>query len=279
MNRRRLRSGTTIPSVTTVLKKIATCGFIALLWVVSSLIILVPCASGQTENVNPSMEAITAGMAHARLQNRDSFHPYTVTRDYEMFGEDRQKPPKSQVTANVTFTPPDLKSYAIQHASGSGLGERAVRRMLEGEVAIAKDFSSTDISEANYSFRFLRRETLDGHGCYVLEMLPKRSEKNLLSGYVWVDASTYLLRRVEGGLAKNPSWWVSNVHVVLLYGDAGGMWLQTQSEATATVRILGQSTVISRNLNLRLVTDAVVVAEASEQTRAFSEHEIAQRRH
>jgi hypothetical protein len=248
--------------VTTVPQKITTCGFIALLWVVSSLILLVPCASGQTGNVDPSMEAITAGMAQARLRNRARFRPYTVTRDYEMFGKDRQKPPKSQVTADVTFTPPGLKSYVIRDASGSGLGEKAVRRMLDSEVAIAKDFSSTDISEANYAFRFVREEDVSSHRCYVLEMLPKRNEKSLLRGYVWVDASTYLLRRVEGGLAKNPSWWVTNVRVVFLYGDAGGMWLQTQSEATATVRILGESTVISRNLHL--VAGGVVVTEAAD---------------
>jgi hypothetical protein len=63
-----------------------------------------------------------------------------------------------------------------------------------------------------------------------------------------VDAQTYLLHRAEGSLAKNPSWWVRDVHIVLLYGDAGGMWLMTGSEATADVRLVGPATMISRDV-------------------------------
>ena len=50
----------------------------------------------------------------------------------------------------------------------------------------------------------------------------------------------------------NPSWWVRNVNIVLFFGDAGGMWLQTGLEATANVRILGQATVISHDVSYEI---------------------------
>jgi outer membrane lipoprotein-sorting protein len=229
---------------------------IAAFGVVASLVFL-PDARGQSDKSVPTVEAITGAMTRAQTDNRARLHSYTVTRDYRFFGEDKEAPPKSQVTADVSFVPPDSKYYAIRQTSGSGLGEKAIRQMLEGEVAIAKD-SSADISDANYDFRFIRAENLEGHRCYVLELRPKREAKNLLRGTIWVDANTYLPRRTEGVLAKNPSWWVRNVHIILLYGESGNMWLQTESEATARVRILGQSTVTTRNVGI--VVDSIVAA-------------------
>ena len=239
--------------------KITKWGFnTALLLVVSSLVSLVVTA--QTNSSIPTIETITSRMAQAQAENQTRLRPYIVTRDYKMFGEDRQEA-KSEVTANITFVPPNLKTYAVQRATGSGLGERIVRRILEGEVAIARDSSSTDISEDNYDFRFVREEDVDGQRCYVLEMVPKRKDKNLISGNAWVDANTYLPHRVEGDFARNPSWWVKDVNIVLLFGDTGGIWLQTAFEATANVRILGQATVVSHDINYE-IREAVAVSPA-----------------
>ena len=87
---------------------------------------------------------------------------------------------------------------------------------------------------------FIREADVSGQRCYVLELLPRRKEQHLLRGDIWVDADTYLLRRFEGELAKSPSWWVRDVSVTFIYGDVGGMWLQTATEAAADVRILGR---------------------------------------
>src|SRR5687767_5093524 len=101
-----------------------------------------------------------------------------------------------------------LSTYVIQESSGAGLGEKIVRRMLDSETEALKDYHSTDFSDANYEFRFIREEMFDDHSCYVLELLPKRKAKNLLRGHIWVDTVSYLLHRVEGSPAKSPSWWL-----------------------------------------------------------------------
>ncbi|HEX2521269.1 MAG TPA: outer membrane lipoprotein-sorting protein [Terriglobia bacterium] len=226
-----------------------------------SLIAIVSPASAQTTSTVPAVETIIARMAQARAENRHRFRPYIVTRDYKLFGKERQDT-KSQVTAEVTFVPPNSKRYAIQQSIGTRLGERIVRRMLESEAEIAKDYGSTDISPDNYELRFIREENVGGQGCYVLELLPKRKDKNLVRGSIWVDARTYLLHRTEGQPAKRPSWWLRDVHMVFLYGDVEGMWLQTVSESTATVRILGQHTIVSRDVKYDV--DKIVVAGLKE---------------
>jgi outer membrane lipoprotein-sorting protein len=216
-----------------------------------SVAALVASTSAQTGTTVPTVETIVARMAQARIENQSRFRPYTVTRGYTLFGQERQKS-KSEVTADITFVPPDRKQYAIQESSGSGLGEILVRRMLTGEADITRNSTSTEFSMENYDFRFVREEEVEGQLCYVLELLPKRKDRNLVRGNVWVDVKTYLLRRTEGQPAKSPSWWLRDVRMSFSYGEVSGMWLQTSSEATATVRILGQHTMVMRDMKYTL---------------------------
>ena len=76
-------------------------------------------------------------MAEARYMNNARFRPYTVTRDYKLFGKERQTT-KARIIADVSFVPPTSKNYAIQQVNGTGFGEKVVRRMLASEVEIAK---------------------------------------------------------------------------------------------------------------------------------------------
>jgi hypothetical protein len=216
----------------------------------------------------PDLNTILARMALARAENRTHLRPYMVTRDYKLLGKDRVEP-KAQVVADVSFIPPNVKQYAIERASGTGLGERIVRRMLASEATAAKDYRSTDFSPDNYDFRFIREEIINGQHCYVLEMLPKRRVENLLSGNIWVDANTYRIHRVDGGPAKNPSWWLRDVRIVLFYSDVEGMWLQTASESTAKVRILGPHTMESRDVNYKI---SDLVASGSSPVESLSKY-------
>src|ERR1017187_2477220 len=194
---------------------------------------------------------IVVRMAQAREEGRARLRPYIVTRDYKLFGSDASKA-KSEVIANIAFVPPDSKKYSIQKTNGSGMGQILVRRMLACEVEVEKARLATDLSADNYDFRFIREVDESGERSYVLKLLPRRKEQFLLRGDVWVDADTYLPRRFEGELAKGPSWWVRNVRITFVYSDVGGMWLQTSTDAAADVRILGRSTMVSRDMKYKL---------------------------
>jgi hypothetical protein len=219
-------------------------------------------ASAQTGSPIPALETILARMAQARAENQTRFRPYVVTRDYKLSDTENAKT-RAQVVADVSFVPPNSKIYSIQQTSGMGLGEFIVRRMLASEAEITKDYSATDLSADNYDFRFLREEEVDGSRCYVLELVPRRKDKHLLRGNIWVDAKTYLIRRGEGEPGKSLSWWLRDVRIALRYGDVGGMWLQTALEATASVRILGPYTMVSRDVKYQI--NEIVVAQRPEQ--------------
>jgi hypothetical protein len=233
-------------------------GWLLLLYLLAGM----ACASAQTESPVPAEGTIIVRMAQARADNRARLRPYIVTRNYKLFGKDVSKA-KSEVLAEVAFIPPDSKKYAIQETNGSGMGQVLVRRMLAGEAEVEKDHLATDLSADNYNFRFIREADASGQRCYVLELLPRRKEQHLLHGNIWVDADTYLPRRFEGEFAKTPSWWVRDVSITFTYGDVGGMWLQTATDAAADVRILGRTSMVSRDVKYK-ITELFTTASSAQ---------------
>jgi hypothetical protein len=108
---------------------------------------------------------------------------------------------------------------------------------------------STAITTENYDFSFLRKEVLKGHLCYVLQLTPKRKQPELISGQAWIDQHSFLIRRIEGDLAKSPSWWVEQVRVELGFTSFQNTWLQISMEAVAEVRCIGKQELTSRVLD------------------------------
>lgn len=212
-----------------------------------ALICLAVAASASAQVAPPPLDIVLARMTEARAMNQSLLRPYVVTRSYVLVGKDDDNK-KSEVTAEVSFVPPNSKKYSITQTDGSSLGERIVRRMLDGETQIVKDYGATDFTTANYDFRIVGEEELDGNGCYVIELTPKRRDKTLLRGNIWIDSGTYRVRRMEAEPAKSPSWWLRDVRVAFSYGNVDGMWLQTSSEFTTTVRIFGRHTMTSHDV-------------------------------
>ena len=47
-------------------------------------------------------------------------------------------------------------------------------------------------------------------------------------GQAWVDKNTFRVRRVEGDMAKTPSWMLKKVHVRLDFADISGTWIKPE---------------------------------------------------
>ena len=173
--------------------------------------------------------------------------PYEVTREYKVFrGYDKQS--TSEVIAQIDFVPPDVKTYKIIQARGNSAGERMVREILDRETESAKQKRSSEISRANYDFVLLRRRDFGVVPEYVLGIFPKRKEKNLLRGQIWVDASTFRIRRIEGVPARSPSFWLKEIHITLQFAQLGDMWVPVAFDGIATVRFLGKYTLAGHNI-------------------------------
>ena len=171
-------------------------------------------------------------------QNPALSRPHELTREYKIFHGDDPKP-VSDVTTQIIFTPPDVKTFKIADAQGSATGKKIVSAILEQEVASAKEDHQRDISRANYIFVFLHEQNFGVVPEYVLHIIPKRKDKGLLLGDIWVDAKTYRVRQIIGVPLKTPSFWVKDLHITVQFAEVNQMWLPVSVDAIATVRFLG----------------------------------------
>ena len=220
---------------------------------------ILPCALAcaqelpkpNTPSPNPQLAAIVERMEKAQSDSRVTAS-YQIVREYRLFGE-KSPNPSSQVRAEINYLPPDHKTYIIDKRVGSNRGEDVVRRILERESQMAAGAqSAAAIDHNNYSFRYLGEATLDGSACYLLSLNPKRKEVELVQGKAWVDQQSFRVRRIEGQMAKSPSWMLKKVDLKLDFADMGGAWLQTGMEAIAEVRFLGNQTLKSETVDARV---------------------------
>lgn len=200
-----------------------------------------------------TLENILERMGQAVQRSRERYRAYTVTRQFRTYPDGSSKP-TSEVLAQVAFVPPAERNYRIVRAEGSERAQGVVRRILEDESK-NPDKGATAISRQNYDFGWLGENRLQGHDCYLLKLQPRRKEKNLIDGVAWVDKQSYLVRRVEGEMAKTPSWWLKKVQVLMDFDDVQGQWLLMDSTAKAEVRIFGKFLLTMTAVDQRVSTD------------------------
>ncbi len=198
-------------------------------------------APSTTEIKPPDLNLILQRLEDIQHQDPAQSRPYELTREYEVLHSSDKKP-TSEVMAQINFVPPDMKTYKITQVRGNSRGAKMVRELLDRETESAKKGKASEVNRTNYDFVFLRQENFGAVPEYVLGTFPKRKDRNLLLGQIWVDASTFRIRRIEGVPAKSPSFWLKNIHITLQFAQLGGMWVPVTFDAVATVRLLGQYT-------------------------------------
>ena len=222
--------------------------FRTLLLLCSPLLLMPSAAAAQQTNAstNESLETVVHSMERAQSGIQMARH---VTSEYHLGSPDSISS-DSEVVAEVDFTSPG--KYSIHRRSGGVRAEYIVKNVVQHEIEIAnsaKKSQTTALNRRNYDFQYLGQAVLDGHACHLLRIIPRRQQSELIIGRAWIDKDSFLVRKIEGDLAKSPSWWVKNVHVDLSFASFEGVWIRTNTRAVADVRYFGAQELTSRVLN------------------------------
>jgi hypothetical protein len=130
-------------------------------------------------------------------------------------------------------------SYEIVSERGSGMvRDRVLKSMLEREQDLVNSGNTAkgDLTTANYEFG----EGVQTEHGHVVQIKPKRDDVLLVDGRAVLDDRGDLVR-VEGRLAKNPSFWTSLVNIVRRYARIGGVRVPVATETTAKIKMVGTS--------------------------------------
>jgi hypothetical protein len=220
-----------------------------------------------------SAEDVIAEMLdHDAMRERAS-GGYTGDRKYVLENHGLHK--GAEMLVQVDCQRDGTKHFEVLSEGG---WEAASRHVLREMLAAESDDSHPDmrsksrITSDNYAFRMVAEGfRVEGRATYVIDVIPKRQEKTLFRGRVWVDAEDYAIVRVEGEPARNPSFWTRRVHFVQQYRKNGDFWFPAMTTSVTDARMFGATDVNIRYFDYKPVLAAPAGRPDSTSTEAYSE--------
>jgi hypothetical protein len=172
------------------------------------------------------------------LAQGDTPRPYRATRRIEA----RHGESIGWLEARTEYAPQSGFSYTITAEGGSDrIRDKVLKAILAGErEAVAKgEISRSTLAPCNYEFQV---HGVDENGLAKVLLAPRRKERVLVAGAMFLRPSDGELVRVQGRLAKSPSFWVKTVDIVRTYERIEGAVMPVALETTAQVRMFGTAT-------------------------------------
>jgi hypothetical protein len=185
-------------------------------------------------------DVIARMLERNRLRN-EQLKRYSAVRTYEIRNPEGKL--AAQAVVRVEFQAPDKKTFNKTSEKGSGLVRRLVfDRLIEGEseTSSGREHHDSAITGANYTFALAGEEDLGPDHCFVVEATPKRREKYLFEGKIWIDADDFAVVKIAGHPAKKPSFWINRAEFVRQYQRIAGFWLPFRDETSVEVKIYGK---------------------------------------
>jgi hypothetical protein len=141
--------------------------------------------------------------------------------------------------------PRTLRFTAVRFRGDKFVKSNVILRMLQSEVnhVEKQEGAQTAINSANYKFSYKGVQEIDGRAVHVYAVKPRQKRPGLFKGKIYVDVASGSLRRAEGTLVKNPSFFIKSIDFVQDYADFNHCTLPVHVHSVARTRIVGRAVV------------------------------------
>jgi outer membrane lipoprotein-sorting protein len=199
-----------------------------------------------TTQLEPLRPGVTAVQIFDELLAHNALRAATLV-DYTAFRTYQVVDPKGKVHAEeigeMEYRAPDKKNFIVTSEKGSALVRRLALHALvasEIETTAGKQHHDSAISPTNYRLELLGEQEVGPYHCFVAQAIPKRRDKYLFEGKVWIDAEDYAVVRIEGHPAKKLSFWIQRADFVRQYQKIDNFWLPQRDMTFVDVRLYGK---------------------------------------
>ena len=169
------------------------------------------------------------------LEQDDAQHPYRATRRLEAENGNR----RAWLEAATAYSPSSGFTYDVTGEGGSDLIRTKVLRAVldeERDVISRGEAARSSLARANYTFQ---PAGIDDEGLANILLSPRRKERVLVSGRIFLQPDDGSLVRLRGQLARNPSFWIRDVEIQRSYERISGVVVPVLLTASAQVRVFG----------------------------------------
>lgn len=199
-----------------------------------------------TTPLEPLRPGVTAIQLFDELLAHNAFRTatlvnYTAFRTYQVV--DLQGKVHAEEAGQMEYRAPDQKKFAVTSEKGSVLVRRLALNALiasEIETTAGKQHHDSAISPENYTLELLGEQQVGPYRCFVAQAIPKRRDKYLFEGTVWIDVEDYAVVRIEGHPAKKLSFWIQRADFVRQYQKIDNFWLPLRDVTFVDVRLYGK---------------------------------------
>jgi hypothetical protein len=186
-------------------------------------------------------DEIVARMTERNRLRSEHLQSYSAVRKYEI------RNPGGRVSAvavvRMDYQAPGRKKFQKVSEEGSWVVRHLVfDRLLqsEEETSSGQERSDSAISDKNYRFAIVGEENLGPRRCFIVEAKPKRTDKYLFEGELWIDAEDFGIARISGHPAAKLSFWINRVEFVRQFQRIDGYWLPQLDETIVDIKTQGR---------------------------------------
>jgi hypothetical protein len=198
---------------------------------------------------------------------------FTALRHYHLDFQGARRNLTANMHVQVTYVAGSGKSFQVVDESGSRfLLNRVLRKLLTTEQADSREQKGA-LTPYNYNFVLDEETEEGGQRLYVFSVEPKKKNRLLYRGKIWIDAGDYAVVRVEAQPAESPSFWITRTEICHTYQEAGRFWLPQSNRSESKTRLGGTAVLTIDYGTYRFEPANESASESSEQ--AFSKLEQA----
>lgn len=188
------------------------------------------------------------------LDQEDVSPAYRAVRRLEAVNGNRS----GWLEAVTEYAPDNGFRYQVTAEGGNSyIRDNVLRAVLNGEKdLIARgEARRSSLVDDNYTFA---SKGVGDDGLVTVLLSPRRKERTLVAGEMFLAPDGRLVK-VQGQLAKSPSFWIKNVAIVRTYDRIAGSVVPVALESRAQMRMFGQATLNMTyqysHINGRVVAD------------------------
>jgi len=206
---------------------------------------LIPVAVGQApEQPLADANEIMAKVFLRDTQRESQSGGYAGHRRYVFDNEKMHK--HAELVVDVQCDTGGAKHFNVIAEDGwKSANKHVLKKMLESESETSTPAirPQTRLTADNYTFALVNSERVNDRLTYIVDVTPKRQDKYLMEGRVWIDAQDFAMVRAEGKPAHNPSFWTRSIRFVQQYRKSGSYWFPASTLSVTEARFFGTTKV------------------------------------
>ncbi len=204
-----------------------------------------PAATTSAPIAAPAANEIVARVLAENKRRNELLQSYAVTRTYEIRTHEGKL--SAQTVVHMEYRAPDVKTFEKTSEQGSGIVRHLVFDRLmdsEGETASGKQHHDSALTPENYDFQLVGEDQVGPYHCFVLEVAPRRKDKYLFEGKIWIESHDFAVVKIAGHPARKLSFWINQADFVRQYQKVDDFWLPLRDETQVDVKIYGKRVLI-----------------------------------